>query len=110
VFQSEIIWEVFRLKKKEVGWEFMVILHNEVLHILYRRPDVVRTMISTQLRLAGHVPMMGENTDANRILVGKHLGKWPLERLRRRVLRKQVASARGGWNWFRIVSNGGHWY
>jgi hypothetical protein len=41
-------------------------------------------MKSRRMRWAGHVARMGEGRNVYRVLVGKHEGKRPLERKRRR--------------------------
>jgi hypothetical protein len=58
--------------------------HNDELHSLYSSPNIVRVIKSRRLRLAGHVPRMGEGRGVYRVLVGKPEGKRPLERPRRR--------------------------
>jgi hypothetical protein len=35
-------------------------LHNEELHNLYSFPDIIRQIMSRQMRWAGHVAQMGE--------------------------------------------------
>ena len=46
--------------------------------------DIVRVIKSRRMRWAGHVARMGEGRGVHRALVGKHEGKRPLGRLRRR--------------------------
>jgi hypothetical protein len=61
--------------------------------------------------------LAGETINANRILVGKYHEKQTLGRLRRGgriavkwIFGKWVVRMGGGWNWLRIMSNGGLWY
>jgi hypothetical protein len=50
----EGVWELRRLDQREVtgGWRT---LHDEELHNLYSSTNVIRTIISTRMRWAGHV-------------------------------------------------------
>ena len=59
-------------------------LHNEKLSDLYSLPNIVRVVKSRRMRWARHVARMGEERGVHRVLVGKHEGKRPLGRLRRR--------------------------
>jgi hypothetical protein len=59
-------------------------LHSEELHILYFSPNIIRQIKSRIMRWAGHVARMGENRKVYRVSVGKHEGKRPLVRPRRR--------------------------
>jgi len=63
---------------------------------------------------AGHVARMGEGRGMHRVLVGKHEGKRPLGRPRRRWednvkmdLQKVGGSCGTGWSWLRIGTGGG---
>ena len=57
--------------------------HNEELD-LYTSPNIVRVITSRRMRWVGHVARMGEGRGVYRVLVGKHEGKRPLGRPRRR--------------------------
>jgi hypothetical protein len=46
--------------------------------------DIIRQIKSRRMRWAGHVACMGERRNVYRVLVGKHEGKRPLGRPRRR--------------------------
>jgi hypothetical protein len=59
-------------------------LHNEELNDLYSSPNIVRVVKSRRMRWTGHVARMGERRNVYRVLVGKHEGKKPLVRPRRR--------------------------
>jgi hypothetical protein len=52
---------VMRPKRIEVIGEWRK-LHNEELHNLYSSPDIIRQMKSRQMRWAGHVACMGEES------------------------------------------------
>jgi hypothetical protein len=54
------------------------------LYALYSSPNIIRVMKSRRLRWAGHVARIGERRGAYRALVGKHEGRRPLGRPRRR--------------------------
>jgi hypothetical protein len=56
-------------------------MHTVKLHNTYSSPNVIRTLKSRRMRLAGHVARMGEKRNAYRALVGKPKGKTPLGRL-----------------------------
>ena len=59
-------------------------LHNEELNDLYSPTNTVWVNKSIRMRWAGHVAHMGERRGVYRVLVGKHEGKRPLGRPRRR--------------------------
>jgi hypothetical protein len=56
----------------------------EELGELYSLPNIVRVVKSRRMRWARHVARMGEGRGVHRFLVGKHEGKRPLGRPRRR--------------------------
>jgi len=51
---------------------------------LYPLPNILRVAKSRRMRWAGHVARMGEERGVHRVLVGKPVGKRPLEKPRRR--------------------------
>ena len=59
-------------------------MHYAELHALYSLPNIIRSLKSRGLRLAGHVAHMEQSRNAYRVLVGKPEGKRPLGRTRRR--------------------------
>ena len=59
-------------------------LHNEELNDLYVSPNIVRVIKSRRMRWAGHVARMEKKRGIYRVLVGKHEGKKPPGRPRRR--------------------------
>ena len=54
------------------------------LIVFYRSPNIVRVIKSRRLRWTDHVARMEEGTSVFKILTGKHTGKRPLGRPRRR--------------------------
>jgi hypothetical protein len=74
---------IFGPKRDEVMEEWRK-LHNKELNGLYFLPNFVRVIKSRRLRWAGHVARMGEGRGVYRVLVGKHEGRRPLGRSRRR--------------------------
>ena len=54
------------------------------LNDLYSLTNIVRVVKSRGMRWAGHVARMGEDRGVHRVLMGKHEGKRPLGRPRRR--------------------------
>jgi hypothetical protein len=58
-------------------------LHKEGLHYLSSYPDI-KQIKSRRMRWTEHVSRMGEEGKAYRVFAGKHEGKRPLERPRRK--------------------------
>jgi len=83
VFENRVLRRIFGPKKVEVTGEWRK-LHNEELNDLYSPPNIVRMIKSRRMTWAGHVARMGERRGIYRVLVGKHEGKRPLGRPRRR--------------------------
>ena len=54
---------------------FILFVHNEELHSLYRSPNIVRVIKSRRLRWAGHVTRMEEGRSVFKILTGKPTGR-----------------------------------
>jgi len=81
VFENSVLRRIFGSKRDEVTREWRK-LHNEELHDLYYSPSIIRVIKSRRMGWAGHV--MGERGEAYWVLVGKHQGKRPLRRPRRR--------------------------
>ena len=59
-------------------------LRNEEINDLYSSPNIFRVIKSRRMRWVGHVTRLGEMRGVYVVLVGKHEGKRPLGRLRRR--------------------------
>jgi hypothetical protein len=70
------------LKRDEVTGEWRK-LHAEELIDLYASPTIVRVIKSRRMRWTGNV-RLEEERGVYRVLVGKHEGKRPLSRPRRR--------------------------
>ena len=83
VFENRALRRVFGSKRDEVTGEWRK-LHNEELSNLYSLPNIMRVVKSRRMRWAGHVARMGQGRGVHRVLVGKHEGKRPLGRPRRR--------------------------
>jgi hypothetical protein len=113
-FDDRVLRRVFGPKRDEVTGEWRE-LHNEELNDLYSLPNIVRVVKSRKMRWAGHVARMGEERGVHRVLVGKHEGKKPLGRPRRRWEYYIMMDAQElevvvgtGWSWLRIGTGGGH--
>ena len=112
VFENRVL-RIFGPKRDEVTGEWRK-LHNEELNDLYCSPNIVRVIISRKMRWAGHIARMGERRDVYGILVGKHEGKKPFERPRRRWednikmdLKRVGRRTWAGLIWLRIGTGGG---
>jgi len=86
-----------------------------VFNDLHSSPNIVRVITSRRKRWAGHVARIGESSGVYRVLVGKHEGKKPLGRPRRRSednIKMDLQEVGGGvWagsSWLRIRTVGGH--
>jgi len=82
-FDNRVLRRIFGSKRDEVTGEWRK-LHNEELNNLNSTPNIVRVIKSRRIRWMGHVVCMGERRGVYKILVGKHEGKRPLGRHRRR--------------------------
>jgi hypothetical protein len=77
-----VLRRIFGPKREEDGsWRK---LHNDELHSLYSSPNIVRVITSRRMRSVGHVACMGVGIGFYSALVGRHEGKGPLGRPRRR--------------------------
>lgn len=61
-FRSNVLKKICGPKKDDLSWKFRIVK-------------------SMKLEWVGHVAKIGETRNECRVLVGKSLGKWPLERL-----------------------------
>ena len=82
VSENRVLRRIFGSKRDEVTEEWRKLLRS--LNGLYTSPNIVRVIKSRRMRWAAHVAHMGEMIDLYRVLVGKHEGKVPLGRPRRR--------------------------
>ena len=69
----------------------------------------MRVVKSSRIRWAEHVARIGEGRCVHRVVVGKHEGKRPLGRPRRRWEDNiKMEGGETGWSWLRIGTGGGH--
>jgi hypothetical protein len=78
VSENRVLRRIFAPKGEEVAGDWRR-LHNEELHNLYASTNIVRMMT-----WVGHVECVGQVRNASKILVGKHEGRRPLGRRRRK--------------------------
>jgi hypothetical protein len=71
---NRVLRRIFWLKRDEVTGEWRK-PHNEELNDLYSSPNIIRTIKSRIMRLAGHVARKGESRGVYRVLVAKSGGK-----------------------------------
>ena len=83
VFENRVLRRILGPKRDEVTGKWRE-LHNEELNGLYSALSIFRVIKSRRTRWAGHVARVGERRDVYWFLVGKHEGKRPLWRHRRR--------------------------
>ena len=83
MFENRVLRRIFGPRRDEVTGEWRK-LHNGELNDLCSSPNILRVIKSRRMRWAGHVARTGERRGVYRGLVGKPVGRRPLERLRRR--------------------------
>ena len=76
VFENKVLRKIFGPKRDDQTGEWRR-LHNNELHDLYGKPDIIRIVKSHRLRWAGHVTQMGNERGAWKLLVGKPEGEVP---------------------------------
>ena len=102
---------VFGPKRDGVTGEWRK-LHNEELRDLYSLPNIVRVVKSRRMRWAWHVARMGEGRGVHRVIVGKHEGKRPLGRPRRRWednMKVDLQEVGGGGDWMELAQDRDRW-
>jgi hypothetical protein len=58
IFENRVLRRIFGPNREEDGsWRK---LHNDELHSLYSSPNIVRVIISSRVKWAGHVARIGE--------------------------------------------------
>ena len=113
VFENRVLRKIFGPRRDGVTREWGK-LHNEELNDLYCLPSTVRVIKSRRKRWAGHVARLWERRGVNRVLVGKHEGKRPLERPRRSSednikMDLQVVGC-WGLDWIELVEDRDRWW
>jgi len=112
VLENRVLRRIFGSKRNEVTGEWRK-LHNEELNDLYSSPNIVRVIKSRRMRWAGHVARMGEGRGVYRVLVGKHEGKRPLGRPRRRWEDNNKMDLQevgcGGMDWIELAQDRDRW-
>jgi hypothetical protein len=116
MFENEVLRRIFEptSNRNEVTGEWIK-LHKEDLNDLYSSPNIVRGIKSRRMRWAGHVAHMVDRNGVYRVLVGKHEGKRPLGKPRRRwednIQTELQKVGCGGIDWIDLVragTGGGH--
>jgi hypothetical protein len=111
VIENRVLRRIFGPKRVEVTGECRK-LHNEELRDLYSSPSTTR-IIKLKTRWAGHVARIGEERNANRLLLGNPEGRRPLGRPRRRWMnniKKDLGEV--GWgdvNWIGLAQDRNRW-
>jgi hypothetical protein len=81
VFQNRVLKGIFGTKRDTVTGKWRQI-HNAELNL--SSSSIIIWVIKSRTRWTGHMARMGEGTSVCKVSVGKHEGKRPLGRPRRR--------------------------
>jgi hypothetical protein len=111
VSENRLLKTIFGPKREKDGsWRK---LRNDELHSLYSSPSIVRVIKARRMRWAGHVARMAERRGVYRVLVGRHEGKRPLARRRRRWEDNIKMNLReigiDGANWIQLAQDRVQW-
>jgi hypothetical protein len=83
VFENMVLTRIFGPKRDEVTGGCRK-LQNQKLHNLYPSPSIIRMIKSRRMRWVGHAARMGQQRNANGVLMAMPEGNRPLGRPRRR--------------------------
>jgi hypothetical protein len=113
VFENRMLRRIFGANREEVTREWRK-LHNEEFNDLYCSLNIFRVLKSRRMRWVGHIAHMGESRDVYMGLAGKHNGKRPLGRPRRRwedniKMDLQVVGF-GGKDWIKLAQDRDRWW
>jgi hypothetical protein len=111
--ENWVLRRVFGTERDEVTGEWRKV-HNEELNDLYSLPKIPRVVKSKRMKWVGHVARMREERGVHRVLVGKHEGKKPLGRSKRRWednIKKNVQQDGGGCgDWMELAQDRNSWW
>jgi hypothetical protein len=111
VFENRVLRRIFGPNRDEVTWEWRR-LHNEELNDLYSSPNIIWVIKWRRMRWTGHVARMEEKRGAYRILVGRHEGRRPLGRPRRRwedIIKRDLQEVGWGMDWIELDQDRDRW-
>jgi hypothetical protein len=74
VFENRVLRRIFGPKRDEVTGDWRKV-HNEELHDLYSKPNIIRMIKSGRMRWTVHVARVWVMIDEHKILIGKPEGK-----------------------------------
>jgi hypothetical protein len=96
VFENRVMREISEPEGPDTDGR--ISLHSDEVHNLYFSSNIVRVVIKSRVRWAGHTARMWENRGACRVLIGESEGERQLGR-RRRKLEGNVIIVFKKWYW-----------